>query len=287
MRRWGNSRVLQGAGSLGRDRGWKSCCLGVALGGLAFCLCLGTAGAEDREVAASPNRPTVADPADLTPPGYLEVELGWTGSFRSAQYRSQHSVPFLAKLALNEQIQLRLEGSAFLQVRANDGDRASGIGDWSPGLQWKFLDQGDAVPSMALGVALKLPTASSGKGLGTGKLDHRLTLLMSKDIEPVHIDLNVAHGWLGRERGGGYDRLWIGALAASVPLGGKWELEGEIYGFSSPNAGTPRIVSTLWSFSYAYRPTMVFDFGVDVGLNKAAPEYAIFMGMTMTLAKLF
>jgi hypothetical protein len=254
---------------------------------LAYCLCLGTAGAADNGVAASPNRPTVADPADLTPPGYLEVELGWAGSFRSAQYRSQHLVPFLAKLALNEHVQLRLEGVPLLRVSPEEGDRASGIGDWSPGIQWKFLDQSEEAPSMALGVAVKLPTASTRKGLGTGKADHRFTLLMSKEIEPLHIDLNIAHGWLGRERRGGYDRLWVGALAASVPLGGKWELEGEIYGFTSPNAETPRIVSTLWSFSYAYHPTIVFDFGVDIGLNRAAPDYTFFMGMTMILAKLF
>jgi hypothetical protein len=242
--------------------------------------------AAEKGVAANPNRPSVSNPADLTAPGYLEIELGWTGAFRSSQYRSQHTIPFLAKLALNDRIQLRLDGVPLQQLRPEEGNRVSGIGDWSPGVQWKFLDQTEARPAMALAAAVKLPAASARKGLGSGKADYALTLLVSKDIEPVHLDLNVAHTWLGREEGG-FDRQWLGAFAASLPVADRWTLGGEVYTFSSPTAETPRVVSTLWSLSYAYRPTVVFDLGVDVGLNRAAPDFAILAGVTVTLAKLF
>lgn len=249
-------------------------------------LCMGMASAAEKEVAANPNRPSVSNPADLSATGYLEIEMGWTGAFRSSRYRSQHSVPFLAKLALNDRIQLRLDGVPLQQLRPEEGNRASGIGDWSPGAQWKFLNQTEARPAMALAAAVKLPVASARKGLGSGKADYTLTFLASKDVEPVHIDLNVAHTWLRRPEGG-FDRQWFGAVAASLPVADRWTLGGEIYGFSSPNPETPRILSTLWSLSYAYRPTVVFDIGVDVGLNRGAPDFAILAGMTVTLAKVF
>ncbi len=259
---------------------------GILCGALVCVLFASASYAAEREVAANPNRPSVSNPADLSAPGYLEIELGWTGAFRSSQYRSQHTIPFLAKLALNDRIQLRLDGVPLLQLRSEEGNRASGIGDWSPGVQWKFLDQTETRPAMALAAAVKLPAASARKGLGSGKADYTLTFLASKDVEPVHFDVNVAHTWLGREEGG-FDRQWLGAIAASLPVADRWTLGGEVYGFSSPNAETPRIVSTLWSLSYAYRPTVVFDVGVDVGLNRAAPDYALLAGVTVTLAKLF
>ncbi len=94
-------------------------------------------------------------------------------------------------------------------------------------------------------------------------------------------------GWLGKEGKRGFDDAHLFALSATRELFGPVALSGEIYGGPRVNRDTPALVSTDWSLTYPVTPRLIFDAGVDIGLNAAAPDVRFFTGMTVALVDLY
>jgi len=69
------------------------------------------------------------------------------------------------------------------------------------------------------------------------------------------------------------------ALAASHDLAGQWGAAGEISG--SEQSGAPGQAQLLGALSYTATPTLVFDGGALLGLNRDSARYGVFAGVTM------
>ncbi len=88
------------------------------------------ANAEDNTPTATPYRPTVSNPANLSEPGWLEMELGWqTTKGGSNQWRS--SLPLVAKLAFSENWGILVANE--LAVRRTDFDDVKYVGSGEVG----------------------------------------------------------------------------------------------------------------------------------------------------------
>src|SRR5438128_2541460 len=115
---------------------------------------------DEEPIVANPNRPTVADPADITQFGVAEIEYGFSVA------KSNQSLDGLLKFAFAKDLELRIETSTF----QNDSDQhARGVGDTGVGLQWRAVLQGKLVPTISFLYAAKMPTAPDL--LGTGAVD--------------------------------------------------------------------------------------------------------------------
>jgi len=143
-------------------------------------------------ITAVPNRPTVSDPADTTQRGVLEIEEG------IAAAPSLQELQGLLKFGLTRDFELRLGSNSF---QHDATVHTTGIGDTTVGFKYRFILQHGAVPSLAIGYAAKLPTAT--RELGSGQVDHQLTGLLSKDLGQHHFDVNLNLNWFGRARGAG------------------------------------------------------------------------------------
>jgi hypothetical protein len=66
-------------------------------------------------IAANPNRPTVADPADITQYGVLELEYGWDRLWREERVQ-QTSVGGLLKFGMLCDVEFRWNTTSFLSV---------------------------------------------------------------------------------------------------------------------------------------------------------------------------
>lgn len=53
------------------------------------------------------------------------------------------------------------------------------------------------------------------------------------------------------------------------------------------NADTPAQSATLWALTWQPVPRLVFDAGVEVGLNRAASNKRIFAGVTYAFGNLY
>lgn len=229
----------------------------------------------DDEINANPNRPTVSNPADITQYGVLEMEYGITAA------EGGQELGGLIKFAAGHDFELRIDNVPF---QNNSVDSVSGFGDLGLGFQYRFLRQSGNVPSMAVAYSLKVPTASSG--LGSGKYDHQIIYLVSKDLGGFHADFNVDFEFLGREGQSGHDIVAAPALAVSHSFG-RFTIAGEISGTSRQNDSTPSTVSTLWALSYNVSSRCVLDTAVSFGLKGDVLDRTYLAGITFSIAKLY
>jgi hypothetical protein len=236
-------------------------------------------------IAANPNRPTVADPADITQYGLLELEYGFDHLWAEDGGR-QNALGGLLKFGLLCDLELRWNTTSFISMSDADGTR-HGFGDNWLGPQLRIYKQTKRVPSMAFGYAAKISSASPAKGLGTGRVDHSFTFLASKDIAGVHLDFNATRFLIGRENASGFDQNNQFNLAFSHPVHGKLLFTGEFYGNTELNPANPRFISSLWALTYAISPRLVVDSGFEEGLTSGGPHRHFFVGFTYSIANLY
>lgn len=238
----------------------------------------------DRSITANPNRPTVADPADITQIGVVETEFGWS---RTWQQHGLHETDIgnLLKYAMLCDLEIRWN-STVLTRQSTPRMSEYGFGDNLLGAQWRIVHQRRSVPTIAISYAAKIPTASPVKGLGTGKTDHLFKVLLSRDLGGFHFDFNTAYMLAGRLRSDGHDHNFLLTLSGAHKLRGPLGITGEIYGFSRLNRDLPSYTSNLWALTFAATPRLVFDSGIDVGLTSGAPHKTIFAGFTYSIVDL-
>lgn len=238
------------------------------------------------EIAATPNRPGVADPADTTQKGVLEMEFGWERAFRSADFKSATAFSTLFRFGLLEDFELRLGLDNYLTQRVAGSGRHSGYGDTSVGAKYRLLKEEDW-PTLAFGYDVKIPTASRRKGLGSGRVDHNLYFLSQKELWDIDWALTYILSLVGKERRKSFDDGHTLALAFSRNIYGPVGLGGEFYGGPRLNRDSPAVARTQWSLTYTVAPRLIFDAGVDIGLRKSDPDVTYFAGVTVALADLY
>jgi hypothetical protein len=237
------------------------------------------------QMAANPNRPTVANPADITQYGVLEVEWGYDHLW-PARDLTQTSTGGLLKFGLLCDVELRWNTTPYLSQADPTGTHRTYGDNWL-GPQVRFYRQTAHVPSMAVSYALKIPSADTTYGLGSGRVDHALTFLASKDIGKFHADFNATELWIGRAGASGFDRNQQMNLAVSHGLVGGLQIQGEWYGDTRLNATSPEFVSSLWALTYAVTPRFVIDSGYELGLTAGGPHRHVFAGLTYSIGNLY
>ena len=223
-----------------------------------------------------PCRPTIACTADIVQPGALEIEAGWLARrVRTAGF--QHGQPLLVKLSLSRWFQLQVGTSGRNFPTGDVETPASYVDGVSPGLKAHFLDQTSTVPALAASLAFRVPSWDRPAGVPFA-LDTTLWGYASKDVAFLHFDLNAALSALQIGRGVAWQPLL--ALAVSVPLGTHFGAMVEGYTFGAAGNVAPRDGGALAALTFAPRPWLMFDAGVDTSFFPSTREYSLFLGLT-------
>ena len=254
----------------------KSC---LAITALA---CVATAHADDNDggPAVVPYRPSVSTPAQLSAPGWLELEAGGLRAAGPDSGSSRSTLPYTLKLAFTPDWGVRVGGDAWVR-QAEAGQSQSGVGDTSVVLKRRFAVSDATAWGLELGEAF--PTAKSSIGIGHAQTT--VNGIFSSDFAPAwHTDLNVNETHLG---GSGPGSAWQTGWAAAVSrsLSDAWGAVGEFSG--TRQAGTASQAQFLAAASWNESNAAVFDFGAAHGLNNASPRWQVFAGVTLRLAKIF
>ena len=236
-------------------------------------------------IAANPNRPTVANPADITQYGILELEYGWDRLSPEKSIR-QISVGGLLKFGMLCDVELRWNTTSFVSQTDATGTHRS-FGDNWLGPQIRIYRQTRQIPTLAFGYAIKIPSTSTEDGLGTGRVDHALTFLASKDLSHFHFDFNFTQFLIGRADTPGVDKNQQFNLAFSHVIYGGLQFTGELYGQTRLNQTTRGFASSLWALTYTVTPRLVIDGGFEVGLTSGGPHRHAFVGATYSIANLY
>jgi hypothetical protein len=237
---------------------------------------------DDGGPAVVPYRPSVSTPAQLSAPGYLELEAGGlraTGP-GSDSGMSRTTLPYTLKLAFTPDWGIRVGGDAWVRQRAF-GQSDSGVGDTAVVLKRRFAVSDATAWGLELGETF--PTAKSSIGIGHAQTT--INGIFSSDFAPAwHTDLNLNATHFNSSN---QDVPWqVGwAAAFSRTLTDAWGAVGEFSG--THQVGTIPTAQFLAAASWNASPAAVLDFGAAHGLNDASPRWQVFAGVTVRLAKLF
>lgn len=237
------------------------------------------AGGDGQFSPVSPYRPSVSSPALLPAPGQLEFEAGGLATRSGASRRS--SLPYTLKLAFSPEWGILLGGEAYVSAR-DGGPRARGVGDTTLVLKRAFVLDDDTALGLELGS--KLPSAKDS--IGSGRADYSLNGIFSSDLGQFHLDTNLNLTRIGLapdDEGGRLQTGWSAAL--SMPLSEQWDGTAEISANRRPGDG--HAAQLLLATSYSASKLLVIDFGLARRLSGTAPDWSLFSGLVLPLAKLW
>ena len=233
--------------------------------------------------AAQPQRPTVATHAGTVATGWLEIEAGT--EFDRYADRSRGAVaPVLAKVGLAPRLQFEVQAPI---VRAAGRD-TTGVGDFSIGVKWRFVEAASVVGNLAILASVKAPSGSADSGTGTGTADVNLLFISSHKLGPVAMDLNVGY----TRRGGDGTvaprsaSLWTASFGG--PARGRLGWIGELYGYpaTSGPAGADSSVALLAGPTFEVREWLVLDGGAILPIAGPQPR-AFYAGVTYNVGRLW
>jgi hypothetical protein len=258
----------------------------LAASNLAFAQWMGKQnGCYADSIVANPNRPTVSNPADITQYGVLELEYGWDQPWTEEGAQAK-SVGGLVKFGMLCDVELRWGTTSFLSLTDASGTHRS-FGDNWVGPQIRVYRQTKRVPTLAFSYSVKIPSASTVDGLGSGRVDHELTFLATKEIMHFHFDFNASQFLIGRPNASGFDQNQEVNLAVSHFIYRGLQITGEVYGDTQLNQSSPAFASTLWALTYTVVPRLVIDGGFESGLTSGGPHLHAFVGATYSIANLY
>jgi hypothetical protein len=233
-----------------------------------------------------PARPTVSNPAEFQQPGVLQLEYGYNANFHARGVRSELDTPMAIRFSASRRILLEFDSDNVISQINSDGLRMASLGDTQIGIQGVAEHESHSRPGIAFAYYIKLPTASSAKGLGTGRVDHNFIGYISKKIGDATVDFNAIYLLAGRPGKPGLASSGQAALAASYNVSRKFGLGAELSGFSR-NDDQPGALFGLGVVTYQVNRRLVLDAGIRTGFTRGSPRVGAVAGLTVGVADFF
>jgi len=230
---------------------------------------------------ALPCRPTIACTADIVPAGTVELEAG----VLRRQFPgdgAQWTAPFLIKLTVTPRLQIQI-GSNGYTISRGEHVPAQYLDDVTIGSKIHLADQTVYWPSLSISASVSVPTFQRMGYLRT--YDLLLALYATKDLGPLHIDLNAGLN-LWRIEGDPLPQGFL-ALATSAMVTGPLAAMVELYGFSDAAPVATRDAGVLLAAAWSMRTWLILDAGSDLALVRSTRLFSLFAGMTLIPAALW
>lgn len=157
---------------------------------------------------------------------------------------------------------------------------SDGTGDAFLHYKYQFLTATPSWPDMAVDAEVKLPLASSSSGLGSGKADLLLRLLMGWKLERWTNTLHFGTGLSGARDGGS---LFEFGFASRYRLEDRLDLLGELTTRSARIPGRKTITEAVGGFAYRMTPQTTLDLSVRTGLSSSSPDVTVAAGFRSVL----
>ena len=245
----------------------------------ALALAAHAAQADDGKPAATPYRPSVSTPAQLSAPGWLELEGGVWRQLGNGAHRD--SVPWTVKLAFSDDWGIRIGGEAWVSQTDQLEQTLSGNGLTGVVLKRRFAINEQSAFGLELGATL--PTGHSG--IASRNTDTDINAIYSADLGDWHTDLNLGAIYLVAPDPGSSHVQTLWAAALSRPLNDALGLVGEFSGTQQGGAGSA--AQFLFAASYSVTKSLVFDAGIARRVNGGAPSWQAVAGFSWVAARLF
>ncbi len=234
------------------------------------------------------DRPDQTESSVVVPPGYVQVETGWSLSRNQEGGIRTHTHAFpgtLFRIGALDRMELRLDygGALWEQTQeAGQSTQVSGSGDMGVGAKLYFWEEQDWLPEAALLAGVSLPVGKDP--FSSGRADPTFRFSLSHTLsDRLSFGYNLGATWestLDETN----DRDTLSVFNYTVVLGiGLNERAGlfvEAFGDIPFNAqGGPRN-SLDGGFTYLIRDNLQFDGFAGVGLSDSADDWFVGLGFT-------
>lgn len=234
-------------------------------------------GQTDKEVNATPQRPSISTSTTTTYPGWLELEAGV--SLDEHLFDS----PLVLKIGATRSFELFAGLSPLINV--SNGNSETGVGDVVLGGRLRFNDGAETTPSFAGQFSIKLPTADEDKGLGSGEVDYNFLFILTHSVGEFALDVNTGLTFAGISNGR-TDEQVLGILTLSRAMHSNFSGFGEIFVNHSFEIDTTVVVGAFGG-SYTVNPRLILDAAVNFNISDAPFDLRILGGVTTTFAKVW
>jgi hypothetical protein len=234
--------------------------------------------ARAEDIRVIPYRPTIANPADLPAPGYLEVEMGAARSRDRVEQTRVTTSPVLLKYAINEDIGVLVGTDGHVRQKNAGGDVQSGWGDSSGALKLRK----ELTDSSAIGIELGARFPSASNGVGQPGTDYAANGIYSVGFGKVAVDVNLGAARVASTGVGEGRYRFGGAIAMGAPIAGPFgftiELSGEARrGFTGSSQG-------LAALTWEINRKLVLDLGFARALDRSKAD-SVFAGFSWLIAR--
>lgn len=223
-------------------------------------------------------RPLTTDDTGTVEKGKFQLETGFDFD-RQNNHDKELNPSITLTYGLSERMDMGIEGG-YLLVHPAEGKKENGFDDTEVKLKFRLMDEKDWMPSFAIAGILKIPTASKSRGLGSGKTDFGINLIFTKILgKKWSFHINTGYTFIGEH---GMNNEFNYSFAAQLILSDKLALIGEILGVNNFNGrrGDDPLFGLLGIY-FLITDSIIWDGGVQIGMNKAAPDFGLTTGLTL------
>ena len=229
-----------------------------------------------REITATPHRPAFGSNTATTHPKTFELEAG------AAINPDMNSIPVLLKYGLMKEMEV-FAGYIPHMNRRDIGRK--GPGDASVGYRWRFVTSEEKSSSAAVQMIWKVPTADKSSGLGTGRSDFDLDLIMSTTQSGISLDLNLGGLWTGIKEGDGYENSIYLDAVLSRSVTNSFTVFIDTFTHYNPESDRTIIIGAA-GLGISVTPALVFDIAANVDIKDAPFSWQLLFGTTVNFSGL-
>lgn len=226
-----------------------------------------------QEIKAHPHRSAYSSSTVTTDPRTFELEGGLTVN------PDLQNTPVLLKYGIKPGLEVFTGISPFVKL-FNLGQK--GVGDLSLGTRCRFIASSDGATSAGFQFIWKVPTANEHKGLGSGRSDFDLTVILSRSYSKYSIDANLGGFWAGIQSTSRFEKNIYGDLTVSRIL--KDRISMFVDGYTYRNFSTDR--TTLLGaigIVYTVHPAFLLDLTTNINIRNGPYNWQILAGGVINL----
>ena len=251
---------------------------------LALMLCAHSSSAETAAVRdMSTDRPDTTESPYTVPQGLFQVEMSFFDYSRDGDRGASvedwifGQVNF--KIGVAENADLQFVFDTYTQSRSIDNgvrDRSSGFADVTVRYKHNLWGNDGGKTAFALMPYLTIPTETQ---LSSGEWEGGLIMPLGVELtDRIGLGLMAQVDYVHDSDTNGYDLEFLHSATLGFGLTEQLGLYLELVGIAGQDADYRALFDT--GLTLAVTDTLVFDTGIRLGLNRAAPDFGVFTGVS-------
>lgn len=228
----------------------------------------------------SAERPGFTNGTETVPSRHWQMELGYLYANGDGAYQHRFLDSGQLRYGLSRNGEIRLGLPAY-EWNHEGGESGRGFSDLSLSGKWRFLEETNHHPSLALIGGTTLPTGAPN--LGEHYFQPYLSLESSRDVCP-HAALQTSVTYYNNHDNGTWYDQWAGALNLGISVNRSIDTFIEVYSLSQTGAGAPGALYTDGGITVVLKERFQLDASAGIALTNAVKNsYFISAGFSYRL----